>query len=49
MEAAGLVIDKDGIEALIRTNPQQFDDLTDQLFNVIDPDFHAMMISSTCD
>lgn len=48
MMAAGLTLDQEGLEAFIRTEPERFEAVTDELFQQVDSDFLMAMSEPSC-
>lgn len=48
MADAGISLDKDALEAYIRTDPERFESATDELFQLVDSDFLIAMAEPCC-
>lgn len=48
LEASGMVMDKEAVEALMATDMERFDKLCEALFNVVDSDFLHQMMAPSC-
>ena len=49
LEAAGLVMDKETVEAFITVDPDRFDKACEALFNLVDSDFLHGVIGPSCE
>ncbi|WP_280271679.1 hypothetical protein [Nocardia wallacei] len=49
IEKAGLVMDKEGVEILMTTEPERFDRICETLFDLVDSDFLHKIVSPSCD
>ena len=47
--AAGIVLQKEGIEFLMANDPARFDALTDRLFDQMNPDILANAVGPSCE
>lgn len=47
--AAGIVLQKEGIEFLMARDPARFDALTDRLFDLMDPNVLNAAVGPSCD
>ena len=49
MGAAGIVLQKEGIEFLMAFDPAKFDQLTDELYELLDPSILVAAVGPSCD
>ncbi|MFB7076433.1 Os1348 family NHLP clan protein [Streptomyces sp. NPDC056308] len=48
LEGSGMLMEKGAIEVLMTTDPERFDKLCEELFDVVDSDFLHMMTAPSC-
>ncbi|MET8151119.1 Os1348 family NHLP clan protein [Actinoplanes sp. NPDC049668] len=49
LEASGIVLRKEALEAYIRTQPERFDKASEALFSRVDSDFLMSLSAPSCD
>jgi hypothetical protein len=45
---SGMVMDKEGVEILMATDPERFDKICEALFDLVDSDFLHKIVSPSC-
>lgn len=49
LEASGVLLDKDAVEAYMETEPERFDKVCEALFGLVDSDFLHNLVEPSCD
>lgn len=49
LQASGIVLHKEGLEAYMRTQPERFDQASEALFSRVDSDFLMSLSAPSCD